>query len=239
METSQCHSNCINCASRSMSIFKDLGPKTSAILAENKVVTHYKKGETLFHQGTPSFGIYCIEKGKIKLSKINEAGGETILLIASPGELIGYQDINLHSEYSTTATALDDCAACFISNDYLNDFLLESPGVAVNLLQQTTRAMDLISSYGHASLHMNAKNRVASLLIALGNSFGVESEGEIKIELHLTRHEMASMVGTATETMIRSLSELKQQGIVEQQGNFILIKDPLKLQERSVVFNKS
>lgn len=233
METSHCHLNCITCPSHSASVFKDLNKHLSSQLSENKVVTNYKKGETLFHQGTPTFGMYCIGSGKVKLSKLNEAGGETIFSIATSGELIGYQDYLKNPEYLTTGTVLEDCTACFISNEYLHDLLLSQPGVAVYLLQQTTRAMETVSSYGHASLHMNVKNRVASLLVNLGKHFGIDEGGKIKIDLRLTRQEMASMIGTASETMIRALSDLKHQGVLEQQGNYILINDMDRLFKQS------
>lgn len=235
METSHCHLNCANCPAWPSSIFKTLDQGQTDQLAENKVVTQYKKGETLFHQGTPTFGVYCIASGKVKLSKLNEAGGETIFSIASSGELIGYQDYLLNPEYLTTGTVIENCTACFISNEYLNELLLSKPGLAVNLLQQTNNTMETVSSYGHASLHMNVKNRVASLLVTLGKHFGVMEEGKIKINLRLTRHEMASMIGTASETMIRALSELKHQGVLEQQGNFILITDMNKLFKQSQI----
>lgn len=233
METSHCQLNCINCPSCPASIFKKFDQGVADQLSENKVVTQYKKGETLFHQGTPTFGVYCIASGKVKLSKLNEAGGETIFSIASSGELIGYQDYLQNPEYLTTGTVLENCTACFIPNEYLNDLLLSQSGLAVNLLQQTNRVMETVSSYGHASLHMNVKNRVASLLVTLGKHFGVLEDGKIRINLRLTRHEMASMIGTASETMIRALSELKHNGVLEQKGNFILITDMDKLYKQS------
>ena len=225
MVASHCHSNCIVCPSCPLSVFKDIDPVSSEKLAQIKKVTHYKRSETLFHQGTPSFGIYCVESGKVKLSKINEKGAETILFIASSGDLIGYQDNSIHPEYLLTATVLQDCTACFISNEYLNPLLLSCPTIAVNLLQQNMKRMEVLSSYAHPSLHMTVINRVAILLIVLGKSFGREKDGKMKIDLRLTRQEMASMIGIASETMIRVLTELKRQGILEQQGNFLLIND--------------
>ena len=233
MEKSHCTLNCTNCPAFGASVFKDLDDEASKAISENKTSTHYKKGANIFHQGTPSFGTYCIEKGKVKLSKISESGGETILYIASPGELIGYQDLKKEHEYQTNATALEDSTACFISNNYFQETMIDRPKVALNLLNKSKFLMDKISSYGHASLNMNAKNRIANLLLALGDNFGIENNGVIRIELYLTRHELASMVGTATETIIRSISEFKQQGILEQEGNFLLIKDFMKLKEQS------
>lgn len=232
MET-HCHLNCISCPSHPLSVFKDFDQNLSGRLSENKVVTQYKKGETLFHQGTPTFGMYCIGSGKVKLSKLNEAGGETIFSIATSGELIGYQDHIQNPEYLTTGTVLENCTACFITNEYMHELLHTQPGVAVYLLQQTTKSMETVSSYGHASLHMNVKNRVASLLVTLGKHFGVKEGGKLKIDLRLTRQEMASMIGTASETMIRALSELKSQGVLEQQGNYILINDMDRLFKQS------
>ena len=234
MNDSKCQTNCNSCPAFSKSIFNSIDNKTVNLLAEKKVVTHYKKGETIFHQGTPSFGVYCIGTGKVKLSKVNAAGGETIYLIAPSGKLTGYQDHIHKSEYLTTATVLENTSACFVSNDLLTNLISTQSSVAINLLQQTVASMETSLSYGHASTHMSAKNRVASLVLNLGKNFGIEMEGKIKIDIRLTRHEMASMVGTASETMIRSLTELKQMGILEQEGNYLMITDMNKLHHLSI-----
>ena len=234
MNDSKCQINCLNCPAFAKSIFKSIDHKSTNTFVEKKILTHYKKGETIFHQGTPSFGVYCIGKGKVKLSKVNAAGGETIFLIAPAGKLTGYQDHLHQTEYLTTATVLEETSACFLSNDILNTMITAEPSIAINLLQQTVDAMETSLSYGHASTHMSAKNRVASLVLNLGKNFGIELEGKIKIDIRLTRHEMASMVGTASETMIRSLTELKQMGIIEQKGNYLMITDMNKLQHLSI-----
>jgi CRP-like cAMP-binding protein len=234
MNDSKCQINCLNCPAFSKSIFKSIDHRSTNTLVEKKIFTQYKKGETIFHQGTPSFGVYCIGKGKVKLSKVNAAGGETIFLIAPSGKLTGYQDHLHQTEYLTTATVLEDTSACFISNDILNTMITAEPSIAINLLQQTVDAMETSLSYGHASTHMSAKNRVASLVLNLGKNFGIELDGKIKIDIRLTRHEMASMVGTASETMIRSLTELKQMGILEQEGNYLMITDMNKLHHLSI-----
>ena len=234
MNDSKCQTNCNGCPAFSKSIFNRIDHKSTDFLAEHKVVTHYKKGETIFHQGTPSFGVYCIGQGKVKLSKVNAAGGETIFLIAPSGKLTGYQDHVHQNEYLTTATVLENTSACFLSNDVLTHLISTQPSVAINLLQQTVASMETSLSYGHASTHMSAKNRIASLVLNLGKNFGIEMEGKIKIDIRLTRHEMASMVGTASETMIRSLTELKQLGIIEQEGNYLMITDMNKLHHLSI-----
>ena len=234
MNDSKCQINCLNCPAFAKSIFKSIDHKSTNTLVEKKIFTHYKKGETIFHQGTPSFGVYCIGKGKVKLSKVNAAGGETIFLIAPAGKLTGYQDHLHQTEYLTTATVLEETSACFLSNDILNTMITAEPSIAINLLQQTVDAMETSLSYAHASTHMSAKNRVASLVLNLGKNFGIELEGKIKIDIRLTRHEMASMVGTASETMIRSLTELKQMGILEQEGNYLMITDMNKLHHLSI-----
>lgn len=221
-----------SCPSCSTSIFRNVTTDSLNSLQKNKVTIHYKAGDTLFHQGTPSFGVYCIEKGKVKLSRVNQAGFETILFIATAGELIGHQCNVSDSEYLSTAKALDDCTASFITNEYFHQFITSHPQVAVDIIEQIMERNEMISSYGHASIHMTAISRVANLIMALAKRFGIKVNQKIKIDLRLTRQEMGSMVGMASETVIRSLTELKHQGILEQQGNFILINDLNELNKR-------
>jgi CRP-like cAMP-binding protein len=228
MENKNCHSTCVKCPSCPMSVFNELNQKYSDQLSENKIVAQFKKGETIFHQGLPSNGVYCIEKGKVKISSINAAGSETIFFIASSGDLIGYET---NPESLTTATVLEECTACMISNDYLRVLFQSQSSVPITLLQHLIKRTDIMNSYSLASVHLTALKRVANLLVTLARRFGVENKGNTKIDLLLTRQEMASMIGTASETMIRCLTELKQEGIVAQEGNFLTILDIDKLNE--------
>ena len=77
----------------------------------------------------------------------------------------------------------------------------------------------------------NVRERLAELFLMLNKSYGVQELNRTKLDIKLTREEIASMVGTANETVIRFISEFKDEGLIEQDGKTIYILDEKKLLE--------
>lgn len=223
---------CLQCPSLNKGIFCSLSDPELMDLSSHKVTNIYKKGQTLFVQGNPAFGFYCISKGNIKLSKVGPNGEESIIKIATAGEVVGHKALFCEGPYTATATALEDTEVCFLDKKYIVKLLQEKPTVAMNLI--TRLSMEMMKTENKmASLHQkNVRERLAELLLLLKESHGVEQkEGKILINLELTREEMASMIGTANETLIRFISEFKDEGLIAQQKRNIIILDQQKLQQ--------
>jgi CRP-like cAMP-binding protein len=224
--------NCENCPSREIGIFCDLEKAAIKNVSQNKVMNLYKKGQTIFFQGNPPFGLYCIASGKIKVSKTGNDGKESIIRIASSGDVLGHRSLFSKENYSATATVIEDAAVCFLDKDYIYSTLKSDFSVALHLIEKLSQGMGAAEKRNASLSNKNARERLAELLLSFCKSYGTEEhDGRIKIDIKLNRDEMASMVGTAHETIIRLISEFKQEKILEQEGKVIFIINHQKLLE--------
>lgn len=218
-------SSCDNCPSKKEGIFCNLDFSQISDVNQHKINNTYKKGQTLFVQGTHPFGLYCISSGNIKLTKMGIDGKESIVRIVHAGDILGHRSLFTDEDYGKTATAMEDTEVCFIDKKYILGLIAKNPSVALNIINKLSRDMGNAENK-LSSLHQkNVRERLAELLLSLKASHGVKEGDRWKIELKLTREEMATMIGTANETLIRFMSEFKEAGIIEQVGKVIYIKD--------------
>lgn len=223
---------CDNCAQKSKSIFCELEKIALEGVSKNKVMNTYKKGNTIFFQGNPPFGLYCINSGKVKISKIGNDGKESIIRIAQPGDVLGHRSLFSHENYSATATTLEDAAICFIDKKYIYKAIQEQPTIALQLIQKLSQEMGAAEAKSASMFQKNVRERLAELFLVLTKTYGVKEEDDrIRLDIKLTREEIASMIGTASETVIRFISEFKEEGLIEQEGKIIFILDEDRLLE--------
>jgi len=217
--------HCQTCPSRGDSVFCDLVGEELAQLDAHKISNNYKKGQTLFFQGNPPFGIFCVNQGKIKISHTGQDGKESILRIASDGDILGHRSLFSEQYYSATATALEDCTVCFIDKKFILKEIEQCPSVAVNIISQLSKEVGVANDRIVAMSQKNVRERLAELLLVLKETFGKKVDGKWHLDIKLSREEMASMIGVANETLIRFISELKDEGFIEQKGKTIIISN--------------
>lgn len=223
------HTSCETCISKAEGIFCEMHLPELEEVSQHKINNTYKKGQTLFVQGNHPFGIYCISRGNIKLTKTGVDGKETIVRIAQGGDILGHRSLFTDDNYSATATAMEDTEVCFIDKKFILKIIENNPTVALNIINKLSRDMGAAEKK-LSSLHQkNVRERLAELIISLKASHGVKENGRWKVDLKLTREEMATMIGTANETLIRFMTEFKEAGILEQEGKTIFIKDEEEL----------
>lgn len=223
---------CDQCPSREKGIFCDLEQSALAGVSGNKVMNTYKRGQTIFFQGNPPFGLYCIAQGKIKVSKLGSDGKESIIRIAGPGDVLGHRSLFSKENYSATATVMEDAHICFLDKNYIFTALKTEPSMALNLIQKLSRDMGAAESRNASMSQKSARERLAELFLTFRKSYGVEEkDGRIRLDIKLSRDEIASIVGTAHETIIRLVSEFKEEGLLEQDGKIIYIINEEKLCE--------
>ncbi len=227
-EQDKCH----NCPSKGKGIFCDLEAPELEDVSLHKVTNTYKKGQTLFVQGNHPFGLYCINSGNIKVTKTGADGKETIVRIAQGGDVLGHRSLFTSQFYTATATALEETKVCFIDKKYILKLIEEKPSVSLHVINKLSRDMGAAENK-LTSLHQkNVRERLAELLLLIKETHGEKlEENSYKLNIKLTREEMATMIGTANETLIRFMSEFKDEGLIEQQGKTIIIKDEEKLMD--------
>ncbi len=232
MITKKAENSCEHCPSLSKGIFCELAATDLKDVSEHKVTNVYKKGQTLFVQGNHPFGLYCISTGNIKVTKIGADGKESIVRIATAGDVLGHRSLFTDQYYTATATALEDTKVCFLDKKFIMKVIQDQPSVSMSVIEKLSTDMGAAENK-LSSLHQkNVRERLAELLLLLKESHGEKQEdGRIFINLKLTREEMATMIGTANETLIRFISEFKDAGLIEQEGKKIFIANEEELIE--------
>ncbi len=219
------HTSCENCPSKNDGIFCNLNFTELDEISQHKITNKYKKGQTLFVQGTHPFGLYCISTGNIKLTRTGIDGKESIVRIVHAGDILGHRSLFTDEDFGKTATAMEDTEVCFIDKKYILSLIEKNPSVALNIINKLSRDMGNAENK-LTSLHQkNVRERLAELLLSLKATHGTKEGNRYRIDLKLTREEMATMIGTANETLIRFMTEFKDAGIIEQEGKVIYITD--------------
>jgi CRP-like cAMP-binding protein len=222
---------CENCESRGKGIFCDLEQAALKDVSEHKVTNTYKKGHVIFYQGNPPFGLYCVNSGKIKITKTGPDGKETIVRIASSGDVLGHRSLFSSENYTATATAMEDTAICFLDKKFIYQAIQNEPSIALHIIQKLSREMGSAEHKSATISQKNVRERLAELLLTLKKSYGIEEKGRTKLNIKLTREELASMIGTSSETVIRFMTEFKDEGMIEQEGKTIYVLKDDKLLE--------
>lgn len=223
--------DCTHCQNKDKSVFCKLEHEKLDEVSEHKIMNSFKRGQVLFHEGNPAFGVYCISEGKVKLTKNNENGKETLLRIAGPGDLIGFQHIVTSGVNDVTATALEETKICFIDRIFLQNLVKEESSCAIELLSHLAQDMASLQDRINGFQNKSVRERVAFLLLDLSQRFGVDTQDGRRLGVHLSREEMASMLGVATETLIREISILKEESVIDQEGKAIVILRPEALEQ--------
>jgi len=220
-------SKCEQCIVREFSSLKALNKDELLKMAECKSSYSIKKGEPIFTEGENVNGIFCIKDGVCKLTKLSPNGNDQIVKLITKGELLGQRSMISDEPVNLTATALEDMEVCFIPKTEVMGFFNENNQFSMNVMK--TICGDLKEADDHLvnMAQKPVKQRLAETLMYLYTNFGVDTDKSLKIKL--SREEIAGMVGTATESCIRLLSELNKLGIIELSGKKIIIPDSNKL----------
>jgi CRP-like cAMP-binding protein len=225
---------CDKCALETNSIFKHLTREEAEKINFEKDFRYYKKGDVLYHEGNRINGFYCINSGIIKVFKTGFDGKEQIIRFAKPGDIIAYRSVLSNEPACTTAKVIEDCQVCFIPTEILISFIKTNPNFALELMKLTCHELGEANSYITDIAQKTVRERLAEVLIHLVEDFGLDEQKYLRISL--TREELANIVGTATESVIRLLSEFKSDKFVELTGRKIRILNIKGLEKISNVF---
>lgn len=225
------------CECVSKSLFRHLSDEAFRELNRIKITNTFKKGLILFTEGNPVFGIYCIGSGRIKVSKTGSCGKESIQRITGPGDILGERSLFAGGKFMKTATVIEDATVCFIDKEFVLKAIQSAPKVAIGLLQKLSHEFYAAEEKLASMAQKSVRARTANLLLSLKESFGSEQLGRTYINVKLTREEMASMVGTANETMIRILSDFRDERLIEMDGKIIYLLNAPRLNEISELKN--
>jgi CRP-like cAMP-binding protein len=228
---------CEKCALETNSIFKHLTPDEVEMLNFEKDFRQFKRGDILYHEGNRISGFYCINSGIIKVYKTGFDGKEQIIRFAKAGEIIAYRSVLSNEVACTSARVIEDCQVCFIPSDILISLIKANSSFALELLRLSCHELGEANSFITDIAQKTVRERLAEILLLLVHDFGLNEQNHLKISL--TREELANIVGTATESVIRLLSEFKADKLVELNGRKIKIVDIKGLEKISNVLARN
>lgn len=189
-------------------------------------VTHlYRKGEIIFREGGIPTGIFYIKNGRVKKYKTTPKGSEQIFYLCSEGELLGYHALLGEEFYMDSAATIEDSQITFIPKDNFLKVLRNSTALSNALLKalghEFSSFMNNISNQATKSV----RERLAFNLLLLHEKFKTSNLTAAPVEINLSRTDLANMVGTAKETLVRLLQEFKNAGLIEKTDKTIRIID--------------
>ncbi|MCV9931864.1 Crp/Fnr family transcriptional regulator [Flavobacterium sp. LS1R47] len=214
---------CDQCIVRQLTSLKALNKDEVIKLANSKTTYTIKKGDSIFEEGEVTNGVFCVKDGVGKLSKLSANGKDQIVKLVKSGELLGQRSMISNEPANLSAKALDDMEVCFIPKTEIIGFFNQNNQFSMNVMK--TICDDLKDSDNHtvSLAQKTVKSRLAETLLYLHGTFGENEDNTLKIQL--SRDELASMIGTATESCIRLLSDFKKLDVIELIGKKIILKN--------------
>lgn len=216
-------SKCEQCIVREFSSLKALTKDELLKLSDCKTSHVIKKGNVIFEEGENVNGIYCIKDGICKLTKLSANGKDHIVKLVTKGELLGQRSMISDEPANLSAVALEDMQVCFIPKSEVMGYFNNNNQFSMKVMR--TICSDLKESGDHMVnlAQKTVKERLAETLLYLYETFGKNDDNSLKVQL--SRDELASIIGTATESCIRLLSDFKKLGLIELTGKKIVLKD--------------
>lgn len=219
------------------SLEKRLSKESFKLLSKSRKVLKFAKGEIIFEDGEYPQGVFLIEEGTIKLSKSGSYGKEHILRFIKEGDLVGYRSLLCGEYFQANAEAMTQVTAVFIPSDVFNHLLEEDHKISFVMLQKIAYELGESSNTITFLAQKTVRERLAEIIILLEQKLGTDPEGFIKISL--TREEIANLIGTATESAIRLISEFKSDGLIKVEGRNIKILNREKLIKLGHIVNNN
>ena len=224
------HSHCATCSSRAAGVFEPLQGTDLSRLNDARSTRLYRRGATIFLEGSRIGGLYCVRSGSVKVYKSADDGRRYALRIAGCGEVLGLSSLLTDGTAHAGAEMLQDGFLCFTSRNVILDLLVRSPALAGSVM--TLLAARIVESEDErlALVRRSVGRLLARLLLLLGQTHGAVRGAGLAIDLELSIEELSEMLGSTRETTNRCLSRLRREGIVLREGRRLVIQDPARLE---------
>jgi len=215
----------------SLNNFMDKARGTAELeaLSDNRKTKFYKKKQIIYREDEYPNALYFIVKGKVVESKMDQNAKELITELYNEGEFLGYIPLLQESQYKETATSVEDTELAVIPRDDFLKLVRNNRDVSAkfikmlskNILEKEERLLRL--AYG------SVRERVAGALLQLHETYNDPEKGSFSISF--SREDLAGIVGTATESLIRTLSDFKDEKVIESKGREIRLTNIEKLKK--------
>jgi CRP-like cAMP-binding protein len=222
------------CLEAQGSVFRNLSDREKSELDKHHIVTQFKRGDLIFNEGDKARGLVSLVSGKAKVFKIGIGGREQILKMVKPNGFIGYRSLFSESNYSISASAIEDAVVVFIEKSCLIEMLKKNADFAYQLMKVITDDLTFTVNRTLSLTQKHIRGRLAESLLVLRDTYGMENDGKT-IRVALSREDIANLSNMTTSNAIRTLSSMVTENIIEMEGRKIRIKDLCELERISTL----
>jgi CRP-like cAMP-binding protein len=184
----------------------------------------FDRGQYLFWEGDPADRMYVIKAGRVKILKSSASGKEMVLEVMVPGQICGGNALFAET-HRNGAQAVEPTVAYGLSHDSYSQLLTKYPEIARGIIKflgaKLMDAHDVIISL----VSSKVESRIASVIVRLCENHGTPTKDGILINIRLTRHDIADIVGSTVETTIRTISKFQKQGLLATVSGRLLVKN--------------
>jgi CRP-like cAMP-binding protein/CheY-like chemotaxis protein len=203
------------------------GKEAISDFIKDRRINKYKKKQLIYTEGNHPSHLYYLEKGKVKLFKTNEEGKELIVSLSNEGDFFGHIALLEGATYKVSAEAIEDSEIAVIPKQEFEELINSNPEVAkkfIKLLANDVTEKELqLLNIAYNSL----RKKVADALISFQEKFQ-KNDGESFV-IDISRENLATVAGTATESLIRTLSDFRNEKLIDIKDGKITIVDINKL----------
>ncbi|MFT4780402.1 MAG: CRP-like cAMP-binding protein [Pseudohongiellaceae bacterium] len=216
-------SRCEHCIARQLNSMRTLTKEELKRVSDCKTTKYYKKGEVIFDEGASLNGVFCVRDGVAKLTKLSPNGKDQTVKLLGKGELLGQRSIISDERTNLSAVALNDIELCYVPKDQIVDPLQNNQVFSFDVLQHLAKDLRDTESSLIDMAQKTVKQRLAQAIMYVEKTFDVDDSGYLN--LILSREDYANIVGTATESAIRIISQFKKDNLISTQGKRIKIEN--------------
>ncbi len=218
--------SCMTCGQRGEAEWCVLHGEELELLDGARVTNVYQPGQVLFYQGNPCLGVYCVESGELALRKTDEAGHSVIVRLAHAGQSLGYRAFFAGDNYTATCEALTESRVCFIDKEAVRKILARNPQLGLQFLQKVSRDLREAEEGKLAAVSLPVRARFAHLLLSLKERHGtMGDDGILRIDLPMSRQDIAALLGARPETVARTIRALEEDGVAAFNGREVQVDD--------------
>ena len=210
-------------------LFSGLADADLAQLAAITVRRTFKKGETLFSEGEEATGFYLLVSGSIKLCRMSHDGREKVLHFVQPRETFAEAAFFGDGRYPAEARAIESGEVIYLPKEGFLELMTRNPNFTLNLVVSLSLQLRRFARQIEELSFADVTSRLASFLVRRASEKSTSYDGITYVDLGIKKGELASRLGTASETISRTLRKLMNEGIIEVQGNRVLIHQMEKL----------
>jgi CRP-like cAMP-binding protein len=217
---------CQDCPSREKCEWSVLNDAELELINRSKQMRAYDRGDTIYLEDDEPQGLYCLMAGSAAVLKTDEEGEIALLHIADAGETLGYRSLLSNDTHSTTCEAITRCTVCAIPGSVVRQLLEVNPKLGLGFFTHAAREMREVAELHLRTVTGTIRLRLAYFLMTQRKNHGKRQNGDLVIDLPVSKQEIAAMIGIRPETLSREIQKMRSDGIADFMDHSVKISNP-------------